>query len=429
MQNNNVKADPVTPIFEWINLEYDYPSEEARENAINSGEFIEGSPRISDVDVYYKDKNTQEVFVTSPRSVNGVPVTLGTVTKKTYNGNPVIAPYPSWDWHGNLTSCPENRIVSVFRIHIDDCSRPRLWIIDSGFTLLHKCPPQVLAFDLKTNQLIHRYEIPSAQLQSNSVLAGVITDVKNRNTCNDTFLYLADTRGFAIIVYNVNLKTSWRVSDKSMFAVPDYGVLCISGSQFELMDGLQSVALSPYVEGEDRVLFYHALASNTENWLWTSKLQNWTGVLNSSIFHLYCGRRSTQSSVMAIAKNGVAFFGLASPTSIDCWNTFNTYGNEFIYEVYKNETTLQHISGLKIITDPSGREELWFANTRASRIQNGPTNDKITNFRVQKALISDLLKHSKCNETYKPMAKDYLPGYCYADNLDCLKCFNSITGD
>jgi hypothetical protein len=106
------------------------------------------------------------VFVTMPRFQEGIPVTLGVVTDKKLNNNPIISPYPSWEWHKNPGSCGRNRIVSVYRVlvsrakkslqvlsaeslQIDECQR--LWVLDTGRLLEEQtCPPQILAFDLQT---------------------------------------------------------------------------------------------------------------------------------------------------------------------------------------------------------------------------------------------------------------------------------------
>lgn len=40
------------------------------------------------------------------------------------------------------------------------------------------------------------------------------------------------------------------------------------------MDGVLGMALTPYVPGKDRILFYHAMSSPTENWVNTADLRN-----------------------------------------------------------------------------------------------------------------------------------------------------------
>lgn len=47
-----------------------------------------------------------------------------------------------------------------------------------------------------------------------------------------------------------------------------------SGESFDLMDGVLGMALSPYRSGNDRFLYFHALASSTENVVRTSVLRN-----------------------------------------------------------------------------------------------------------------------------------------------------------
>lgn len=50
--------------------------------------------------------------------------------------------------------------------------------------------------------------------------------------------------------------------------------LLIVGEQFDLMDGVLGMDLSPYQPGRDRRLFYHAMSSATENWVSTSNLRD-----------------------------------------------------------------------------------------------------------------------------------------------------------
>lgn len=65
-------------------------------------------------------KGSSKLFVTIPRFQEGSPITLGTVTNQKRDGNPIIEPYPSWDWHRNPTSCHKDRIVSVYRVMVSE---------------------------------------------------------------------------------------------------------------------------------------------------------------------------------------------------------------------------------------------------------------------------------------------------------------------
>ena len=82
-------------------------------------------------------------------------MTLGTVIPDRYS---LIQPYPNYEWqstHG--ANC--DAMTSVLRIAIDECRR--LWVMDTGkIGSVQHCPPQLLAFDLATNDLILRYKFP-----------------------------------------------------------------------------------------------------------------------------------------------------------------------------------------------------------------------------------------------------------------------------
>lgn len=87
-------------------------------------------------------------FVTIPRFQAGIPVTLGSVLS-TSTGKNIIQPFPSWKWHRDPEHCRRDRLVSVYRIKIDNCGR--LWVLDTGRHLDKKvCDMQILAFDLAT---------------------------------------------------------------------------------------------------------------------------------------------------------------------------------------------------------------------------------------------------------------------------------------
>ncbi|KAB0793471.1 hypothetical protein PPYR_13091 [Photinus pyralis] len=390
----------VTAVYQWTNLEYDYPSESARRQAINSKEFVPENGFPIDVDVHYT-KNKNKIFVTVPRFQNGIPATLGLITPRSYNGNPVLAPYPSWSWHQNLKRCPRDRIVSVFRVKIDECQR--LWIIDDGRMEDQRvCPPQILAFDLKTDQLVHRYEIPGDLLQSNSILVNIVPDVRDpRGSCVDTFVYVADCQAMALIVHDVQRGTSWRIIDKTFYPNPFFGTYNIAGQSFDIMDGLMGLDLSPYKPGQDRILYYHAMSSGSEQWVYTSYIRNQSMFLQDTspapeIFHVYSGQRQSQVPGMAIDRNGIAYFGLASDLSMNCWNTAVEYGTNNIGVLAQDNIALQFPSNVKVITNLLDKQELWFITMRFQRVATGTLNFSETNFRVMAGKLDDLLKGSKC---------------------------------
>lgn len=49
------------------------------------------------------------------------------------------------------------------------------------------------------------------------------------------------------------------------------------------MDGVLGMALSPWEIGHERLLYYHSLASTTENVIGTSVLKNDTYMTNSNV--------------------------------------------------------------------------------------------------------------------------------------------------
>lgn len=389
-------------VFEWGQLEFDYATPADREHDVETGIFTPGVIAPIDMDVYYDPDNiNNQVFITIPRFTEGIPVTLGTVTTKKYNGNPVIKPYPEWNWHRRSDECHKDRIVSVFRVKVDQCGR--LWVLDTGKIGSNVlCSPQILAFDLKTNQILHRHQIPDEVVSIPHLLVTPVIDIRDENAgCKDTFVYIADVLGFSLIVYDVAHDRSWQIKDKSFFPYPPYGTYTVEGESFELMDGILGMALSPYTPGQDRVLFYHAMSSPTENWVHTSNIRNRSlfehdPAAAPHIFHTFQGQRSSQTAAEAVSDQGIMIFGLIKESQIACWDTRTEYGTRNFDIVANNQITLQFPSGIKILKNRKGEQEVWIMTSRFQKVANGSLDPKDSNFRIQAGKLEDLLFGTKC---------------------------------
>lgn len=100
-----------------------------------------------------------------------------------------------------------------------------------------------------------------------------IVEILNDN-CEDTFVYIADTVAFAIIVHDVKSGSFWKASDKTMFPYPNHSSFEILGDNFDLVDGVLGMDIGPKIPGHRRKLYYHSLSAVTENWVYTDDLRN-----------------------------------------------------------------------------------------------------------------------------------------------------------
>lgn len=115
-------------------------------------------------------------------------------------------------------------------------------------------------------------------------------------------------------------------------------------------------------------------------------------------FRAFENERSSQSAAQAMDKNGVMYFGLLSELAIGCWNSKNyDYGDENIERVVIDSNTLQFPSGIKVITAKDGRQELWVITVSFQRFMTGTLTPTDTNFRIQAAVVDELVRGTKCD--------------------------------
>ena len=145
------------------------------------------------------------------------------------------------------------------------------------------------------------------------------------------------------------------------------------------MDGIFGLSLSPKVSifkpdlnllfngPQNRVLYFHALASTQENIVPLSVINNPVNFLKSdsqAATFSTIGTRGIQTAAQAMDSNGNLFFVLMNPIVLACWDSSTAYLTKNIKVVLENRETLQFASGLKIIRNREGAEEIWIMTNR-----------------------------------------------------------------
>lgn len=108
------------------------------------------------------------------------------------------------------------------------------------------------------------------------------------------------------------------------------------------------------------------------------------------------GTRPSQSAAQAMDKHGNLFFGLMDPIAIACWDSEKAYTASNMRILARNDATLQFSSGMKVIENRKGKEELWVLTCRFQKTMAGTLNRNEVNFRIQALQIDELLDGNKC---------------------------------
>lgn len=150
---------------------------------------------------------------------------------------------------------------------------------------------------------------------------------------------------------------------------PLFGNHTISGETFELLDGVFSLAVEKNNAGDARSLFFHALASDSENVVPLGTLNNrvaWLNNENSFQNEFYvAGSRGTQSAASAIDPNGNLFFGLNSQNALACWNVAQRPLTQATARtLIRDDERLQFAAGMKVIRNTDNEDELWIVTNR-----------------------------------------------------------------
>ncbi|XP_017867238.1 PREDICTED: major royal jelly protein 1 [Drosophila arizonae] len=380
----------VETLKEWQQLEYGFASDRDRQKAQSDGNLMPGYGTPIDVQPHYLPNGQVRIFTTVPRFVTGIPYTLATVSERPGHNGPQLQPYPGYSWHNNNgDNC--DQITSAFRVSINECNQ--MWVIDSGNVGgVQNCPPQLLKFDLSTDRLLHRFRLPNDTYVAHAsilIATNLLTqDPPPRGNCARTMIYIPDVNYHGLIVYDHQADAAWRIENRFMYPDPDYGRHTIAGESFTLMDGIFSV------NNDRQNLYFHPLASISEYSVPLSLInrrQNWeddSGAMEDQFKLL--GRRKSECAASAMDSRNNLYCVTLNPIKLFAWNTNTPYTTRNFGNLPAKSSELQFVSGMKVLRNPGGQEELWMLSNRFQKISAGTLNSNEVNFRIMRRQLDDI---------------------------------------
>lgn len=344
-------GNPFDIVYEWNVLDFAYPSEYEHRQALLSGDFVPENNLPLGVD-RWQDR----LFVTMPRWKNGVPASLAWLPLPAVESSPAMQPYPSWAAHGDPLAPDCSKLMSVYRLWIDECER--LWVVDAGVVnatiqINQVCPPKIVAFDLRNDRQLFSFEIPADQIKEDSLHSNIVVDIRD-GQCHDAYAYVTDVWRFGVVVFSLSKGRSWRTTNHLYMPNPLASDYTLHGLNFQWTDGVFGLSLAPVNEYRDRLMFYHPMSSYGEFMVSTSVIRNeslWTngGTGMSTAFRLI-GERGVggQSSTSGIDRSGVMFYNLISQDAVGCWDTAKPYNNANLGIVGRDNVTLIFPNDMKL---------------------------------------------------------------------------------
>ncbi|XP_065090329.1 protein yellow [Ochlerotatus camptorhynchus] len=393
--------DNLRVAYQWSQIDFEYPSEADRADAIRSGAYVAENVIPIGLEVYKR-----RLFVTLPRWKTGIPASLAYINvNETNSQSPKLRPYPSWSAHRQMTEEEAPEIVSPFRIRADRCGR--LWVLDTGISdLLNTAkvlaPTSLLVYDLHNDNLLRRYKFPKDHIKEGSFYANIAVEDSN---CDDTFAYAADLGSPGLVVYSWKLQESWRVQHHFFHPDPLAGNYTITGISFQWDDGLFGMALSRPQNDGFSTMYFHPLSSTNEFSVSTRILRNQTLATSDKIYKEFkvLGSRGPngQAGVAFLdQKTGVIFYALPNLNAVTCWKTSNrAYTIKSLGRVYMSVTDMVFPNDVKV----DDESNLWVLSDRLHQYMYSSLDPKDVNFRILTATVKDAIENTACDLKIKPL--------------------------
>jgi len=209
---------------EWVSLNYTWDATHQYSEYLSSGKFIPTQCTLAGIKV---DKH-ENIYVTVPRWVDGVPATLNKLQK--VGEEYLLSPYPSWDMQAvgvkdNLQNCQSMVIDSQGYMYVIEVGRRNFYDADPAKTVAGT--PGVWIINTETSEIQSTYYFPPyVASPNNSFVNDIVVDEVNH------VAYLTDAWGTGgLIIYKYKDGISRRYSGPSTAYNPDY-VMIINGVNY-----------------------------------------------------------------------------------------------------------------------------------------------------------------------------------------------------
>jgi hypothetical protein len=294
-------SDDVETLYSSSIIDYAFPSDQVRQNMLQSGKFIPENNALAGVKVY-----NGSIYVTVPRWRPGVPSSLNLVDTTTG----LLKPFPSWQFND------ESNVQYVQSMEID--SRGWMWILDVGRLNLFADPslivnlqPKLIVYDLNKQCVILRYFFPANVVPNdNSFLNDLVIDEQNG------FVYMSSTWGNGgLIVYDVKNNRSRRFDDVSLQGIESD--FLVGGQMFHINAPSDGIALSPDLS----TLYYSSISKSNLFSISTKVLMDFsTTDADFSASVIDYGIKG-HSDGLTVDANGLLYFGDFENNAVKVWDT------------------------------------------------------------------------------------------------------------
>lgn len=188
--------------LEWTGGNFEWTNDATKSIYQSSGRFIPKNVIATRAQIFRDD-----AFVVLPRYKSGVPATLAKMSLKQRGYEAVLTPFPCWaqQEEGNCDA-----LQSVVDIFID--SNDLLWILDVGVvnsldSPIRRCPPKVLAINLKTGKLVKTLDLSGLVAQASRLQYIAVEYAPD----GSPFAYISDASTRSILVFDVTGNKGYRV--------------------------------------------------------------------------------------------------------------------------------------------------------------------------------------------------------------------------
>ncbi|XP_065334613.1 protein yellow-like [Cloeon dipterum] len=323
-----VTAANFTQVFQWDELDFEWPSEASRTQALKTGGFTPENIYPHYIAVY-----GTRIFLSLNKYNINIPATLVSLPTSSASSSapPKFTPFPSWEMNEYNRNC--NRIQEAKGLEVD--SLGRLWVLDQGS---NNCNAKLWTIDLSNGddtKLIHQFLVQKRMY-----------DLVLDETPSETLAFLSQWGEQRITVFSLERNESW--------------IVHTPGIEF------LSIALSP--KKEPRQLYLSKWNSEELYSISVAALRNGTRTANPKLI----GKWNSRPYRMLMDTQGIMYAAFMGRTYTSSWNTSQPFQEQRFYEVARQDTVLPFTLAL----DQNGT--LWMTLF---------DKDKKPRFRILKAAV------------------------------------------